>query len=95
VWLEIDLKRSRSNLDGANEDSTTKIDPEKNFSKNGKKLEQPARTTSSYSDTSISKIIFAPVHACREGSEVMRKFLYALESQTFEIYATKAGNRFE
>jgi len=41
VWEGIDIKRSRSHLVGANEDSTTMNDPKYNFSKNEGKLEQP------------------------------------------------------
>jgi hypothetical protein len=33
----------RSSCDGKTKDSTTEIDPEKNFSKNGEKLEQSER----------------------------------------------------
>jgi len=41
VWENIDLKRS--NCDTEMKNSTTKSSPEKNFLKNGKKLEQSER----------------------------------------------------
>ena len=43
VWEGIDIKRSLSNCDGKTKDSATEIAPEKNFSKNGEKLEQSER----------------------------------------------------
>ena len=43
VWEGIDIKCSRSNCDGKTKDSATEIAPEKNFSKNGEKLEQSER----------------------------------------------------